>query len=422
MFCPQCGTQIGSSVSFCFKCGADVRALPGAQPGVAPSPAAVASPTLTPPPGQRSPAVAEAAYAPAIALADFGQRAAAYIVDGFVLGLILAITNLVIDGVARGVADVVLAQMVIGYTLCWLYFLFSDALTGATLGKKVLGIRAVRGDGSALPLGSAVVRSIMKAPLPVGFLLFLVNVITVLVTKRKQAIHDMAAGTIVIDTRAQAAEARSAADAPSVVPVAAATGDAPYERVPFGHQIAEAEREFPLSKGVIWLLNLLLTPIAGAIMYYSWRSENLAAAKYANRASMISILVWLPIIIVRTMADLPDVGSGGSLGARPPAATPVRLEPGQLYKSTLVANRAGSYHFRVVADSASVISCADDGQFPAQIVIEGSTTLRGLRSTFVRPRAEGALDAPTAAGTTYHCVVVNTSAETVNAQVQFWAD
>jgi hypothetical protein len=80
------------------------------------------------------------------------------------------------------------------------------------------------------------------------------------------------------------------------------------------------------------------------------------------------------------------------------------------------------YHFRVLADTASVISCADHGQFPAQIVVEGSTTLRGLLSTFVRPRAAGALDGPTVAGTTYHCVIVNTSAEIVNAQVQFWAD
>ncbi len=425
MFCPQCGTQIGSGVSFCSTCGADVRALSGARPTVSAAPAAEAAPPPVAPLGQPfSQAVAEAGYAPAIMLADFGKRTGAYIIDCVVIGIIIAATTVIVIEAApsMGVTDVNLVQLVIGYTLCCLYFFVCDKLSGATLGKVAFGLRAVRLDGSGLTLGSAFVRSILKSPFPIGFALVVINIITALVTKRKQALHDMAAGTIVIDTRAQAEDVPGAAHVAYAVPGAAPTGDATYERVPFGHQIAAAEREFPLSKSAIWLLNLLLTPIAGAIMYYSWRRDNLKAAKYANRASMISALVWLPIIMWNTLAALPTADRGGSLGSGPPAASSIKLGPGQLYKTTLVAERGGLYHFRVVGDAASVISCADHRQFPAQIVVDGSTTLQGLISTFVRPRTAGALDGPTVAGTTYHCVIVNTSAEIVNTKVQFWAD
>jgi uncharacterized RDD family membrane protein YckC len=356
-------------------------------------------------------------------LADFGKRTGAYIIDCVVAVIIIATTNVVVAAAAPsiGVSDVVLVQQVIGYALCWLYFLFCDMSSGATLGQKALGTRAVRTDGSGLTFGSALVRSILKSPFPIGLGLVVISIITVLVTKRKQALHDLAAGTIVIDTRAPAADAAGGAYMPSVVTSATPTGDGTYARGPFAQHIARVEGEFPLSKGAIWLLNLLLTPIAGAIMYYAWRRDNPEAAKYANRASMIAAVVWLFFIIFQTMADLPTSDAGGS-GSFPPAAASIKLGPGQLYKTTLVAKRGGVYHFRVVGDAPSVISCADAQQFPAEIVVAGSTTLQGLRSTYVGPGAAGELDGPTVAGTTYHCVIVNTSAEIVNAKVQFWAE
>jgi hypothetical protein len=57
-----------------------------------------------------------------------------------------------------------------------------------------------------------------------------------------------------------------------------------------GHMGDEA---FPVSKGWIQAMCLILTPLCGAFLYYALRAKYPAAAKYANRMSWISWLVWI---------------------------------------------------------------------------------------------------------------------------------
>lgn len=54
----------------------------------------------------------------------------------------------------------------------------------------------------------------------------------------------------------------------------------------------EQSRQFPMSKPLIWVLNLFLTPLVGAICYYMWKSKHPEAAKYANRVSLACFLFW----------------------------------------------------------------------------------------------------------------------------------
>jgi len=57
-----------------------------------------------------------------------------------------------------------------------------------------------------------------------------------------------------------------------------------------------------MSKGAIWAMCLLLTPLCGAVLYYAWRSKNLEAANYANRASWLSWLLWIGLYAVMRAA------------------------------------------------------------------------------------------------------------------------
>lgn len=52
---------------------------------------------------------------------------------------------------------------------------------------------------------------------------------------------------------------------------------------------------FPLSPGVIWLLNLAATPLVGAILYYTWKKDHPRAAQYANKVSWLAWVIWLAV-------------------------------------------------------------------------------------------------------------------------------
>jgi hypothetical protein len=55
------------------------------------------------------------------------------------------------------------------------------------------------------------------------------------------------------------------------------------------------QESLPLSKGVIWTLCLLCTPLAGAILYYVWKKEHPYAANLANKISWLSWLLWIVV-------------------------------------------------------------------------------------------------------------------------------
>ena len=57
-----------------------------------------------------------------------------------------------------------------------------------------------------------------------------------------------------------------------------------------------AEPEFPISKGWIQAMCVILSPFCGSFLYYALRKNYPAAAKYANRWSMVSWLFWIVLM------------------------------------------------------------------------------------------------------------------------------
>ncbi len=78
-----------------------------------------------------------------------------------------------------------------------LYYGVLEALTGQTVGKRLLGIRVVRAaDGSRASAGQVAARTVLRVI--DGILLYLVGLIAILATgSRRQRLGDMAAGTTV---------------------------------------------------------------------------------------------------------------------------------------------------------------------------------------------------------------------------------
>ncbi len=85
-----------------------------------------------------------------------------------------------------------LAGLVIG----WLYFAVQESSESqATIGKKAMGIVVTDLDGRRLTFMNATGRYFGKIPSAI----FLIGYIMALFTEKKQALHDILAGTLVVE-------------------------------------------------------------------------------------------------------------------------------------------------------------------------------------------------------------------------------
>jgi uncharacterized RDD family membrane protein YckC len=156
--------------------------------------------------------------------AGFWIRAVAWIIDGFILGIISTFFSFVVLVVAAGIgvgtaatgtlnADgtltsdqaavlgvtAVVAFLVISlalFAITVLYFVLLWVKRGATIGQSVLGLRVARErDGGPIGWGAAIVRYIV---LMIGFSIFYLGVIWVAFEPRKRGWADLVAGTLVV--------------------------------------------------------------------------------------------------------------------------------------------------------------------------------------------------------------------------------
>ena len=76
------------------------------------------------------------------------------------------------------------------------YYIVCEAATGATLGKRMVGIRVVDEDGDRVTLGAAVIRNLLR--LVDALFFYLVGFLFALTSSRGQRLGDRAAHTIVV--------------------------------------------------------------------------------------------------------------------------------------------------------------------------------------------------------------------------------
>ena len=123
--------------------------------------------------------------------AGFGSRFVSFIIDTLVLAIIGGTVGY---SLSSGQQTYVQGwpSLAISYfynILSWLYW------DGATIGKKVMGIKVIRVDGSNVTFATGLIR--MVSYLVSAFTLFL-GFIWILFDCKKQGFHDKIAGTIVV--------------------------------------------------------------------------------------------------------------------------------------------------------------------------------------------------------------------------------
>ena len=153
-------------------------------------------------------------YAPAVSIyAGFWRRFVAYFIDGVIVSIPLSIVGGVIGGIAgaagstspgeppstAGVAalsGVLFFVYALAFVATWLYFaLLESSSYQATVGKMAMGVVVTDLGGQRISFGRATGRFFGKI---VSALICYIGFIIAGFTQRKQALHDMMAGTLVV--------------------------------------------------------------------------------------------------------------------------------------------------------------------------------------------------------------------------------
>lgn len=136
-------------------------------------------------------------YADSSQYAGFGKRFLAALLDGVVLMIINILIGAVIGGVL-GESGQVIASLV-GFLIGWLYYAIQESSAKqATLGKQALGIVVTDLDGKRIDFIKATIRYFSKI---LSGLILAIGYLMALFTEKKQALHDMIAGTLVVNRR-----------------------------------------------------------------------------------------------------------------------------------------------------------------------------------------------------------------------------
>jgi uncharacterized RDD family membrane protein YckC len=120
-------------------------------------------------------------------LASLPRRGLAFVIDGLVVGLAL---RLLLSGMSDQVSIVVL--MFVMPTIYEAVFLQH---MGQTIGKSLLGVQVVSNDGSPMSGVQALGRSVLKV---MQLSCCGLTLLSVLLTKERRGLHDLAAGTRVV--------------------------------------------------------------------------------------------------------------------------------------------------------------------------------------------------------------------------------
>jgi uncharacterized RDD family membrane protein YckC len=218
MQCPRCQGETGPNAIRCADCGAPLalsdepkarpldrpidleRRLPdtaptgGASPPLGRAPLAPASPEDLAA-GAEAPLLAVPPPGTVIALrrARSGRRVLAWLVDGgpFALAAVALAA-----GLGGGEPQLVAQLAAVVAIASFAYQTLAHWLAGATLGKRLLGLRVVGPDGASPGLG----RSALRAALALLFLALLgVGPLLALFTVTGRGLHDLCSGTAVVE-------------------------------------------------------------------------------------------------------------------------------------------------------------------------------------------------------------------------------
>jgi uncharacterized RDD family membrane protein YckC len=139
--------------------------------------------------------------------AGFWRRVAAALIDGILVGVVSWIVTLIFSGISDGAE--VTAQILVLIAAYGYYAGMESSSYQATVGKIALGIQVTDLNGNRISFGRALGRNLAEI---LSALILGIGYIMVAFTAKKQGLHDMIAGTLVV--KKGSATATASADTP----------------------------------------------------------------------------------------------------------------------------------------------------------------------------------------------------------------
>jgi uncharacterized RDD family membrane protein YckC len=175
-------------------------------------------------------------------VAGLGSRSLAWLIDAAFLLLLLLIGQMLAAPVRAGGRPGMAAALGIlsSWLLVWGYFLLFEWLWGGqTPGKRILGIRVIHWNGTAISFSEAAVRNLLRAvdslPLPLPLGCGLLGFVVAAGNRESRRLGDLAANTLVVYLERRAKPIRALHDART---------DADGSRVAlFRQRLAQLDRE-----------------------------------------------------------------------------------------------------------------------------------------------------------------------------------
>ncbi len=142
--------------------------------------------------------------------ADVINRVVAIIVDTIILAIVMVVlslplgmqammmnmTNYTNPAAAAGLAGSSMLFTVLSLLIGLGYFTYFEGTTGQTIGKRMVNIKVVKENGKQVTYMDALVRTILRMIDGIG--MYIVGLIVVLASEKKQRVGDMAAKTLVV--------------------------------------------------------------------------------------------------------------------------------------------------------------------------------------------------------------------------------
>ena len=125
-----------------------------------------------------------------------GLRAVATIIDTLLLMVIAYLIALLTGATTASGFNLTGAPAFLWFFIAIAYYILMEGQFGATIGKKLVGLKVVKVDGQALNWQAAIVRNVLR--IVDGFLFYLVGAVIVWSSKNKQRLGDIVAHTAVI--------------------------------------------------------------------------------------------------------------------------------------------------------------------------------------------------------------------------------